>query len=129
WIGDAVIRPYSHDITFGEVDWENAPAFVQVSFETGDGSRVRLDGFELQVEDSQVYRKPFLSVVSHEGCIGYRPSFSFQNNGWGPVRDAKLTLEFYNEEDPEQASRGFTLDVADFDDGGDVSLHALLGEA
>lgn len=129
WIGEAVARASGYDNVFGGIDWENAPAFVEVRFRTGDGSRVRLDMLELQVEDSQVYRKPFLSIIEHQGCIGYRPTFSFQNHGWGPVQDGRLTFEFFNLDDPEQASREFALDAGSFDVGGDVSVEPALAEA
>ena len=129
WLGQAVARPYGYAMDFGYIDWSNAPAFLEVRFETQDGSRVPLDALELQVEDSQIYRKPFLSVVNHAGCVGYRPSFSFQNNGWGAVENARLTLEFFNRDAPAQASGSFTLEAGGFDFGGDVPLEAVLGEA
>lgn len=128
WTGDAPIVPYGYNEVFGEIDWDDAPAFVQVSLETADRSRVRIDRLELQVEDSQIHRKPFLSVVPHEGCVGYRPSFSFQNNGWGPVRDATLSFEFYNQDDPSLASRGFELPLGGFDEGTDAALAFALDE-
>lgn len=126
WIGEATIDPHSYMQVFDVVDWDDAPVFLQVRFESRDGSRTRLDALELQVEDSQVYRKPFLSTVGHRGCVPYRPSFSFQNNGWGGVRDAKLTFEFYDREDPEKASSGFEMELGSFDDGIDVSLDDAL---
>lgn len=129
WIGEAVARASGYDEVFGGIDWDNAPAFLEVRFKTGDGSRVKLAGLELQVEDSQVYRKPFLSIIEHEGCVGYRPDFSFQNHGWGPAQDARLTFEFFNLDDPEQASREFTLEAGSFDVGSDVSVEAALAEA
>ena len=129
WIGEAVVRAFGFDAVFGDVDWSNAPAFLEVRFQTGDGSRVRLGGLELEVEDSQIYRKPFLSIIEHEGCVGYRPTFSFQNHGWGPVQDARLTLEFFNIDDAAQASRSFSVDAGSFDVGSDLSLQAVLDEA
>ena len=129
WTGEKVIAPGGYDDTFGWLDWEDAPAFVQVDFKTQDGSRVRLDALELQVADSQIYRKPFLSVTSHWGCIGFRPTFSLVNNGWGPASNGRLSVEFFNRDDPEQATRTFELDIDDFDEGLDVSLRPLLEEA
>ena len=128
WIGEAVIREGGLD-DLDNVDWNKAPAFVQVRFETQDGSRVRLDGLELRVEDSQVYRKPFLEIVEHPGCIGYRPTFTFMNYGWGRAQDARLDLEFFNLDDPEKASRGFSQTIGSFDLGTDVSLRDVLAEA
>ena len=129
WIGQATISEWVYGGTFGGIDWEDAPSFLQVEFKTGDGSRVALERLELQVADSQVYRKPFLSVVGHRGCIGYRPAFSFQNNGWGPVRDAAMEVQFYNPDRPESGSRSLTLPVPDFDEGADVDIEPLLRQA
>lgn len=129
WTGEASSYHYSYLHRFRHIDWDNAPVFLQVTFETTDRSRVKLDGLELQVEDSQVYRKPFLTVVGHYGCIGYRPGFSFQNNGWGPVQDAALSLEFYSEDNPQLASRRFSAGVGSFDLGGDVAMEPVLQQA
>ncbi len=132
WLGKAMIDPYSYGATFGYVDWEAAPAYLQVGLKTVDGSRVRLNALQLQVEDSQVYRKPFLSIIDHRGCVGFRPDFSFGNTGWGPVRDARLSVEFFDDSEDDgsgRASRAFEVPVGDFDAGIDVSLRAVLEEA
>jgi len=129
WLGEATISPNSYDSLYGAIDWEDAPSYMLVDLKTADGSRVRLDALELQVEDSQVYRKPFLSILEHRGCIGFRPGFSFANNGWGPAAGGRLAIEFFNEDDPDRASRTFEVAVADFDEGLDVSLRSTLDEA
>ena len=129
WLGEATISPDSYDGTFGLIDWEESPAYLQVGLKTTDGSRVRLDAFQLQVEDSQVYRKPFLSILEHRGCIAFRPDFSLANTGWGPARDGRLSLEFFDTNGSGRASRAFDVAVADFDTGIDVSLRAVLEEA
>lgn len=129
WVGDAPIIDYGYEGTFDYIDWDDAPSFLQVAFQTGDGSRVKLDRIELQVDDSQVYRKPFLSAVSHRGCVGYRPGFSLQNNGWGPVSDAALSFEFYDLENPDNASGSFSTEVGSFDEGIDISVEPMLAAA
>ena len=129
WIGEGTVYADGYDNIFGGVNWSYAPAFLEVRFATGDGERVRLAALELQIDDSQIYRKPFLSIIEHEGCVGYRPTFSFQNHGWGPVQDGELSLEFFNLDNPAQASRGFSTAVGSFDLGSDVSLESLLAEA
>lgn len=129
WVGEAPIVDYGYEGTFDYIDWDDAPSFLQVAFKTADGSRVRLDRLELQVDDSQIYRKPFLSAVGHHGCVGYRPGFSLQNNGWGEVSGAALSFEFYNVENPDKASRTFSVDVGNFDEGTDISVDAMLAEA
>ena len=129
WLGEATISPDSYGATFGFVDWEESPAYLQVGLKTTDGSRVRLEALQLQVEDSQVYRKPFLSILEHRSCIGFRPTFSFVNNGWGPARNGRLTLEFFNPDDPGRTSRSFEVAIDDFDEGLDISLRPVLEEA
>ena len=103
----------------------NAPAFVDVDVGTSDGSRVKFDKLELQVQASDAYRKPMLSLAGHQGCVGFRPSFSFKNNGWGDVRDASISVQFTGET-PEDgsASRSFTKSIGGFSDGTDVFIGA-----
>lgn len=129
WIGQAKISPDSYDSVFGFIDWEDAPSYLQVTLKTTDNSRVRVEAFELQVEDSQVYRKPFLSVFEHRGCVGFRPGFSLVNNGWGPAQDGRLSLQFHDSDNPERASRSFEVAIDDVDEGIDVSLLSVLDQA
>ena len=129
WIGEATINASTLLDALSQIDFSNAPAFAEVRFKTNDQSRVRLESLELQVDDSQVYRKPFLTIGEHHGCIGYRPNFDFHNVGWGPARDARLNLEFFNLDDPQQASRPFALDIGSFDLGTGVSFDDILAQA
>ncbi len=129
WLGKASISSDSYGAAFGFVDWEEAPSFLEVAMRTTDNSRVRVEAFQLRFEDSQVYRKPFLSIFEHRGCTGFRPTFSFINNGWGPARDGRLSLQFYNPSDPGEGSRRFDVAVDDFDDGLEVSLRSVLDQA
>ncbi|HEV7255988.1 MAG TPA: hypothetical protein VGN97_23215 [Mesorhizobium sp.] len=119
------------DWVFTGIDWESAPAFVEVELSTTDGKRVKLDDLELRVDTSEAYRKPMLSLSEHVGCVGFRPSFSLLNHGWGKPENARLTLQFAGAEpDTEDArSRSFTVDVGAFDDGMDVMLDGVLREA
>ncbi len=127
WNGTASI---SNGYIFSGIDWESAPAFVEVGLSTSDGSRVRLDGLELQVSASDAYRKPMLSLESHLGCVGFRPTFSFLNNGWGPVREGKVTFSFAGDQGKEgPMSRSFTRPVAGFDNGTDVNIEDVIAEA
>jgi hypothetical protein len=129
WLGQATISPDGFGSIYGSIDWEDAPSFLTVGMSTADGSKVRLDGLELQFEDSQVYRKPFLSIFEHRGCVAFRPTFSFLNNGWGPATGGKLSFEFFDQDEPERASRTFEMPIGDFDEGLDVSMRAALDEA
>ena len=128
WNGTGEITPYSGG--YAGIDWENAPAFVGVDFATTDGSRVKFDSLELQVQSSDSYRKPMLSLEGHMGCVGFRPSFSFKNNGWGDVRDASITVQFTGESpDGANASRSFTKPIDNFANGADVYVDDLLAQA
>ena len=128
WNGTGEITTYSGGYT--GIDWENAPAFVDVDFATTDGSRVKFDRLELQVQSSDAYRKPMLSLEGHMGCVGFRPSFSFKNNGWGDVRDASITVQFTGENpDGANASRSFTKPIDNFANGADVYVDDLLAQA
>lgn len=129
WLGKAEIAPYSYGAAFGYIDWEDAPSFLEVEMKTTDNSRVGVEAFELRFEDSQVYRKPFLSIYEHRGCVGFRPDFSLVNNGWGPARGGRLSVEFVNQDDPDQVSRSFELALDDVDVGIEVSLRSVLDQA
>lgn len=120
WNGTGTITAFGGLFDF--IDWEDAPAFVEVELATTDGSRVELDQMELQVARSDAYRKPMLSIRQHFGCVGFRPSFSFVNNGWGDVRDATLSLAFTNPDRRGVSTRAFSHPIGSFGDGGDVSL-------
>lgn len=130
WNGENEINSFSFDNLFADVDLEDVPAFVEVGIETTDDSRVKLEKYELQVSQSQVYRQPMLSVIEHGGCVGLRPAFSLVNNGWGAVQNARLSLHFANPYDETIGrTRDFSVDVGSFDEGGDVSVLGALSEA
>jgi hypothetical protein len=135
WNGTGPIDGWSGGFT--AMDWENAPAFVQVDVSTSDGKRVKFDKLELQVKSSEAYRKPMLSLESHTGCVGFRPSFTFKNNGWGDVKDASISVQFTGQAldesgEPVQdspASRTFTKSIGSFGNGVDVHVDDLLEQA
>jgi hypothetical protein len=128
WNGTGEITSYSG--SFDGMDWENAPAFVEVDVGTSDGSRVKFNSLALEVQSSDAYRKPMLSLVGHQGCVGFRPSFSFKNNGWGDVRDASISVQFTGESpDETAASRSFTKQIGTFNNGTDVFLDDLIADA
>jgi len=111
------------------IDWETAPAFVQVGLDTTDGSRVKLKDLKLQVAFSEPYRKPMLTLTENFGCVGFRPDFTLLNHGWGEVREARLSLRFTGEEEGGPASRTFSMAVPGFDEGADIDVRGLLDEA
>ena len=126
WNGTGTLSRYGS--VFDYIDWENAPAFVEVGLSTVDGSRVRLEKLELQVAQSDAYLKPMLSVREHLGCVGFRPSFEFGNNGWGGVEEATITLQFVDN-DSGARTRAFSGPIGSFDEGMDVYLTDLLRQA
>lgn len=117
------------DYLFRNVDWEGAAAFVEVGMATTDGSRVKVDKLELQVANSEAYRKPMLTLESHLGCVGFRPDFTLLNHGWGGVRDATINLQFTGEDEGGPGSRLFSRRVGDFSDGTDVDIRDVFEEA
>lgn len=129
WNGTAEVSTYSSDV-FYDRDWEYAPAFVEVDLHTTDGSRVKLDKLQLEVANSEAYRKPMLSLMQHVGCTGFRPSFSIRNDGWGEVRDMTLNVKFAGGIEPGlPQSRDFSTEVGSFDKGIDVGLRGVFEEA
>ena len=136
WEGTGPIDAYSGGFT--SIDWQSgAPAFVQVDVGTTDGTRVKFDKLELQVQSNQAYRKPMLSLEGHRGCVGFRPTFTFKNNGWGDVKDASISVQFIGEnydqdgnpiENPP-ASRTFSKSVGSFGNGADIYVDDLLQQA
>lgn len=127
WNGTGLIT--TSDSIFSRIDWEDAPAFVEVDLATTDNSRVKLDRLELQVSGSDAYRKPMLSLGSHFGCVGFRPSFTVYNHGWGGVKKASMSLRFVGEDGGGEGTRTFTRPIADFDSGTDVVIRDVIAEA
>jgi len=126
WRGDGLVSVYDYA---GGMDWDNVPAFIDVDMHTTDGSRVKLDSMELQVADSQAYRKPMLTLEGHVGCVGFRPSFTVKNHGWGDAKNVSLSVQFTGQEEGGPASRAFPVSVADFSDGADVMIDGALQSA
>lgn len=127
WNGTNKIEATNYPYEF--IDWEDAPAFVEVGLQTTDGSRVKIENLELQVASSDSYRKPMLSLNGHVGCVGYRPTFSVVNHGWGKVQNARMSVQFTNAEAGDNASRSFERDLGEFDAGLDIGLGDILAEA
>ncbi len=127
WNGSGEVTAYAG--AFDGVDWDDAPAFVEVDLDTTDGKRVRLDSLQMQVSQSDAYRKPMFSLVSHQGCVGYRPSFTLLNRGWGNPSNAVLSVSFTGAEPDGAQTRAFTVPLGDFSDGIEVDLGGALRAA
>ena len=127
WNGTGLIT--TSDYAFNAIDWEDAPAFVEVDLATTDNSRVKLDRLELQVSASDAFRKPMLSLGNHLGCVGFRPSFTVYNHGWGGVKNASVSLRFVGEGGEGEGTRSFTRPISDFDSGTDVVIKDIIAEA
>ncbi|MER9399710.1 hypothetical protein NKI46_16505 [Mesorhizobium sp. M0615] len=130
WNGTGEIRTGN---VYEGMDWETAPAFAEVDLKTTDRSRVKIDSLEMKVAASEAYRKPMLSISEHYGCVGFRPDFSIVNNGWGDVKDMKMSIQFTRTDEEDNAtgepSGTFTKDIGTFGDGVDVSIKNVLTEA
>ncbi len=133
WNGNGEIGEY--DTAFLAAAEDTSPVFLEGRLATTDNSRVRLDAVTIEVASSETYLKPMLTLQYHSGCVGFRPSFSFVNHGWGAVEDAQATIRFtgersYEDNPPAQPeSRAFSVPVGDFDEGIDVSVRNALIEA
>ena len=126
WNGTGVI--HESEWMFEDRDLD-APAYVEVEMGSTDGKRVDLDRLELQVANSEAYRKPMLSIVPHRGCNGFRPSFSIKNHGWGDVRDMTMNFQFTGQDEGSPASRRYIHAVGSFDQGTDVGIRNIFDEA
>jgi hypothetical protein len=130
WNGTGQVRAGN---VYDGMDWEQAPAFAEVDLKTTNQSRVKLDSLEMKVASSEAYRKPMLSISEHYGCVGFRPDFSIVNNGWGDVKDMKMSIQFTRTDEEDnvtgEPSRMFTKDIGNFGDGVDVSVKNVLAEA
>jgi hypothetical protein len=126
WNGTGVI--HESEWMFEDRDLD-APAYVEVEMGSTDGKRVDLDRLELQVANSEAYRKPMLSIVPHRGCNGFRPSFSIKNHGWGDVRDMTMNFQFTGQDEGSPASRSYSHAVGSFDQGTDVGIRNIFDEA
>lgn len=127
WNGTGQIT--TADYMFTGIDWEDAPAFVEIDLATTDNSRVKLDKLELQVASSDAYRKPMLTLGNHIGCVGFRPSFTVFNHGWGGVKNASMSMRFVGEGGEGEGTRTFTRPIADFESGTDVMIKDVIAEA
>ncbi|OWU85666.1 hypothetical protein ATO6_01680 [Oceanicola sp. 22II-s10i] len=118
-------------------DWDETRAFVVMDLATIDGQRERVDSVDLVVNQSVVHNQPMLSVEEHSGCVGFRPSFSLTNHGWGALESAEANVRFINPNfyDPnvkwgdEPGTRWHALSIGGFDQGTDVMVRDLLAAA
>jgi hypothetical protein len=127
WRGDGEVTTSEYHVA--GIDWENVPAFVEVDLRTTDQSRVKLNKLELQVKDSVAYHKPMLTLANHIGCVGFRPSFSIKNHGWGEAKNVTISLQFAGEAPENGASRAFPISVPGISDGADIAIDGALQQA
>ena len=121
--------------------WDDTFAPVRVDIATKDGSRVELREVALEVEHSVPDLMPMLRRVEHRGCMGFRPTFHFQNHGWGPVENPRAKVRFVDEDafwqmlDDGEAGADLSslpgtdsvpVTLAPFDTGTDVDLRSAL---
>lgn len=136
WNGDARIDWlfYMFD---EEVLWDESYAAVRAEMRTTDGSRVELRELALEFAESEPYLKPMLRRREHLGCLPFRPSFTLENLGWGPVENPVLEIgfahperqwseTFYESGQPIPVSEMQSLPIAGFDLGTDVELRTVL---
>ncbi|MDF1804575.1 hypothetical protein [Thalassovita sp.] len=137
WNGAPAMGEFYTYSELGEYDWPSARAHTLFRLETADGSRARLKSLDLAVDYSLPHLRPILTTQVHQGCTGFRPSFQFQNFGWGQVENATAKVGFRRPDDVKWEQRltappktaWFELPVGDFDLGADVYVRNALIEA
>lgn len=114
---------------FDMTDWEDAPAYVELSLAATNGKKAKVESLALEVSSSETFNKPFLAIEAHLGCVAFRPSFSFLNYGWGDTKSAKISMKFVNEERSAESAETYSADLGNFGDGLDVPLRDILSQA
>ncbi|RVT87154.1 hypothetical protein DXV76_03445 [Rhodobacteraceae bacterium CCMM004] len=131
-IGDAWLLG---DMT--DPDWDETRAYALVDLSSTDGGPARLEGMDLVVAESVPHLQPMLDLEVHTGCVGFRPSFSLLNYGWGAVDSGTVQIRFahpdsydWNNPQAERPGTGwYQAPAAGFDAGTDVMLRDLLAAA
>lgn len=117
-----------------DASWNDTRAYVALDMSTNNGGRERLRSLDLVVQQALPLLQPMLSVDQHFGCVGFRPSFSLVNYGWGPLEHGTAQVRFvdptYYDPNvaPEQApgSGWFELPIPRIEDGADIYVRDLL---
>ncbi|MDF1856176.1 hypothetical protein [Pseudooceanicola sp.] len=138
WNGQGALMFFDYYLnSFLPSDWDESRAFVLMDLATLGGSRERIKSLDLEVKQSVPHLQPMLRVDNHSGCVGFRPSFSLRNFGWGAVESASAKVRFIdpNFYDPkvkmgdEPGSGTFDLNLGDIDQGIDVWVRDVLALA
>lgn len=137
--GVTYIAPNSPDLMKrwkggGVISWSGvsrpAPTYLKFHIENSTGRRQRISSAHLEVAESNTDFQPLLGLNSHWGCIGYRPTFNFTNNGWGKAQNAKLQFAFTRGARASKVSKyAYSANVGTFLNGKDVSIEAALRAA
>lgn len=113
---------------FSEYGWSKSRAYVIFDLKSNSGARGKLKKFQLNVQESYPHLRPALSINSHWGCVGFRPSFNFTNSGWGKVENAKLSVRFAKPGSTKGKTSPVTLNLGSFDKGKDIDLKDVLSK-
>lgn len=120
-------------------DWLATRAFLDITLETSDGGRVRVEELRLALDRSLPWLRPMLEPHSEYGCVGSRPWFELVNAGWGAVENPQLRVRFamppgWDAEAGVEIAAGpptgwFDAQVPGFDAGTTVDLRPALEAA
>jgi hypothetical protein len=100
-----------------------APVFLVVDLinDTDRNAQI-VDGY-IDVAESTTDLQPYLEIFSlgyGPGVAKFDPSFTFLNEGWGPVGNAKITYSFGKEQ--QAGSQTFVTNIGSFDQSQPVSV-------
>ena len=99
WNGTGEITSYSG--SFDGMDWENAPAFVDIDVGTTDSSRVKFDKLELQVQASDCLSQAD-AVADRASGMRRLPAVLLVQEQWLGRREGCLDLRAVHRREPRQ---------------------------
>jgi hypothetical protein len=128
WNGTAQIGPRGLPPILMAGMEEAFPVFLDARLGSS-GAPVTVASVSLEAERSDPWLMPVLGLASHVGCIGYRPRFSLDNIGWGPVEGASARVRFVHPRTGLASAQEWQIPIGSFDEGMVVELEPVLRAA
>lgn len=138
WNGRGWLSEFGYTLRRGtDAEWDETRAFLALEMGTRNGGRERLKSLDLVVRQAAPHLQPMLTADPHLGCVGFRPSFSILNYGWGPVESGTAQVRFIDPKgyDPnvprgqEHGSGWFELPIPRIEQGADIYVRDVLAAA
>ena len=120
WKGDGTITADENAMLLEPAQF--APAFLVVDIINNGNRDAQIVGGYIDVAKSDTDWEPYLEITSvsyYKGENAFDPTFTFVNDGWGPVQNAKVTYSFG--EQFGSGSQTFVIDAGTFDQAKEVS--------